>query len=78
VDEITFATNSIFSIVLLAIVDPFYKFIMMDIGSYWHHSNSGIFEDSLFYNEYIKGKTLLSLKPLPGMTELIPHVLIRQ
>lgn len=71
-----FCYKQFFSIVLLAIVDPFYKFIMVDIGSYGRHSDSGIFENSLFYNEYIKGKSLLPPKALPGTTELVPHVLI--
>lgn len=40
-----FCYKNIFSIVLLAIVDPFYKFVMVDIGSYGRHSDSSIFEN---------------------------------
>jgi hypothetical protein len=57
-------------------VDQFYKFIIVDIGRYGRHSDSGIFENSLFYNEYIKGKSLLPSKALTGTNELVPHVLI--
>jgi len=45
---------------------------MVDISSYRRHSNSGIFENSLFYNEYIIGKSLLPPKALPGTTKLVP------
>ncbi|XP_073956440.1 uncharacterized protein [Choristoneura fumiferana] len=34
--------KNIFSVVLLAIVDPFYKFTTVDIGSYGRHSDSAI------------------------------------
>jgi hypothetical protein len=65
-----------FSIVLLAIVDPLYKCIVVDIGSYGRHSDSGIFENSAFYRQYIDGKTILPPKPLPGKHIPVPHVLI--
>lgn len=65
-----------FSIVLLAIVDPFYKFITVDIGSYGRMSDSGIFENSNFYQAYLHGKLLLPPKPLPGAEDPTPHVLI--
>ncbi|RVE44383.1 hypothetical protein evm_010953 [Chilo suppressalis] len=71
-----FCYKNFFSIVLLAIVDPFYKFIVVDIGSCGRFSDSGIFENSTFYREFIVGKTLLPPKPLPAMNEPIPHVLI--
>jgi hypothetical protein len=64
------------SIVLLAIVDPYYKFIVVDIGSYGRHNDSGIFKNSAFYREYIDGKTILPPKPLPGTNIPVPHVLI--
>ncbi|XP_047990332.1 protein ALP1-like [Leguminivora glycinivorella] len=68
--------KNIFSIVLLAIVDPFYKFITVDIGSYGRHSDSAIFENSTFYHEYIHDNIILPPKPLPGTTDPVPHVLI--
>nr|CAI5820455.1 unnamed protein product [Callosobruchus analis] len=43
-----FCYRHIFSIVLRAIADPYYQFIMVDIGSYVRHSDSAIFENSDF------------------------------
>jgi hypothetical protein len=63
-------------IVLLAIVDPYYKFIIVHIGSYRQRSDSGIFKNSAFYREYFDGKTILPLKPLQGTNISVPHVLI--
>lgn len=61
-----FCYKIFFSIVLLAVVDPYYKFIVVDIGSYGRHSDSAIFENSAFFQQYINGKTILPSKPLPG------------
>lgn len=63
-----FCYKNYFSIVLLGIVDPDYKFIVVDIGSYGRHSDSSIFENSSFYREFLQGKTILPPKPLPGTT----------
>lgn len=71
-----FCYKSYFSIVLLAIVDPYYKFLIVDIGNYGRHSDSGIFENSVFYNNYIARREILPAKPLPGSTEPVPQVLI--
>jgi hypothetical protein len=64
------------SIVLLAIADPYYKFMVVDIGSYGRHSDSGISKNSVFCREYTDGKTILPPKPLPGTNIPVPHVLI--
>jgi hypothetical protein len=71
-----FCYKNYYSIVLLAIVDPHYKFIVVDIGSYGRHNDSGIFKNSAFYREYTDGKHFLPPKPLPGTNIPIPHVLI--
>lgn len=71
-----FCYNNFFLLVLLAVVDPYYKFMVVDIGSYGRHSDSGIFENSLFYREYIDEKTILPPKPLPGTDTPVPHVLV--
>ena len=71
-----FCCKNYCSIVLLAIVDPYYKFIVVDIGSYGRHSDSGIFKNSAFYREYIDGKTILPPKPLRGTNLPVPHALI--
>ncbi|KAL0883304.1 hypothetical protein ABMA27_016715 [Loxostege sticticalis] len=71
-----FNYKSYHSIVLLAVVDPFYNFLVVDIGAYGRHSDSGIFENSSFYSEYIAGKEILPPKPLPGANDPVPHVII--
>jgi hypothetical protein len=71
-----FCYKNYFSIVFLAIVDPCYKFIVVDIGSYGRYSDSGIFQNLAFYQEYIDGKIILPPKPLPGTNIPVPHVLI--
>ncbi|CAF4742071.1 unnamed protein product [Pieris macdunnoughi] len=71
-----FCHKHFFSIVLLAIVDPFYKFITVDIGNYGRLSDSGIFENSIFYRVYLNGKSLLPPKPPPGNEDTTPQVLI--
>jgi len=75
-DSNYFCYKNYCSIVLLAIVDPYYKFMVVDIGSSGRHSDSGIFNNSAFYREYIDGKTILPSKQLPGMYIPVPHVSI--
>ncbi|XP_063216294.1 uncharacterized protein LOC134527499 [Bacillus rossius redtenbacheri] len=55
---------------------PFYKFIVVDIGSYGRHSDSVIFENSALYRQYIDGNTILPPKPLPGTNTPMPHVIV--
>lgn len=66
-----------FSIVLLAIVGPDYKFISVNIGSYGKNSDGGIFEES---NMGIKfANCRINVPPpkyLPGQIISTPHVLI--
>ena len=71
-----FCYKNLCSIVLLAVVDPYYKFIVVDTDSYGQHSDSGIFKNPALYQEYTDGKTILPPKPLPGTNIPIPHVLI--
>lgn len=71
-----FCYKQFFSVVLLAIVDPLYKFLVVDIGSYGRLSDHGIFENSSFYSEFLVGKTILPAKPLPGTNVPVPHVLV--
>lgn len=47
-----FCYKKFFSVVLLAIVDPCYKFTVIEVGSYGSHSDSSIFENSMFYRQY--------------------------
>lgn len=53
-------------LVLLSIVDPLYKYLVVDVGSYGRLSDHGICEKSSFYSEFLFGKTILPAKPLPA------------
>lgn len=66
-----------FSIVLLAIVDPDYKFITIDVGSYEKDSDSTIFQRCSFYQKLVENQLNISgPKPLPGRQPQTPHVFI--
>lgn len=66
-----------FSIVLLAIVDPNYKFIFIDVGSYGKESDSTIFQTSSFYHKLVNNQlNIPGPKPLPGRHQPVPHVFI--
>lgn len=66
-----------FSIVLLAIVDPDYKFIMIDVGSYGKDSDSTIFQRTSFYQKIVANQLYIpGPKPLPGKEQSTPHVFI--
>lgn len=66
-----------FSLVLMAIVGPEYKFICVDIGGYGKNSDGGIFEVSNMGQRFEK-KTMNipEDKNLPGQNTLCPNVLI--
>lgn len=62
-----------FSIVLLAVVDHNYCFTMVDIGSYGHHSDSGIFVNCAFGKRLYHGSmNIPPPKELTAMPELGP------
>ncbi|RVE51175.1 hypothetical protein evm_004140 [Chilo suppressalis] len=66
-----------FSIVLLAVVDPYYKFTMIDVGSYGKDSDSTIFQKSSFYQRLINNQlNIPEPKPLPEKERPIPHVFL--
>ena len=59
-----------FSLVLMALVDPDYRFIYVDTGEYGSNSDSGIFKNSLFGQALIAGElNLPSPKALPNYPE---------
>lgn len=66
-----------FSLVLMAIVDPDYKFICVDVGGYGRNSDGGILEESVM-GKRLEAGTLSVPKgvPLPGQIEDTPMVLI--
>jgi hypothetical protein len=66
-----------FSIVLLAIVDPDYKFSCIDVGAYGKNSDGGIFEVSKMGQRFASGTfDLPPSRPLAGQNEATPCVLV--
>jgi hypothetical protein len=65
------------SIVLMAVVDAEYKFILIDVGSNGRNSDSGILANSQFGQLLSKNKLHIpEPKPLPTSTTIVPHVLV--
>ncbi|XP_058811060.1 uncharacterized protein LOC131675953 [Topomyia yanbarensis] len=66
-----------FSVVLMAIVGPDYRFICVDIGGYGKNSDGGIFEMSNMGQRFEAGMmNVPKAKPLPGQIEPCNYVLI--
>ncbi|KAI4469788.1 hypothetical protein MML48_1g06842 [Holotrichia oblita] len=66
-----------FSMVLMAIVGPDYRFISVDIGGFGKNSDGGIFETSNMGRRF--ERNLMNVpepKNLPGQNEPCPHVII--
>nr|CAI5839119.1 unnamed protein product [Callosobruchus analis] len=65
------------SIVLLALVDPKYRFLVIDVGSYGKNSDGGIFENSILGKLIQDGKLKFpGPKPLTLNSEPLPHVIV--
>ena len=66
-----------FSIVLLAVVDANYKFIMVDVGCNGRISDGGVLKNSNF-GRALENKTipLPMPEPLPGLTMSMPYVFV--
>lgn len=67
------------SIVLLAVVDALYQFIYVNVGVNGRISDGGIFRDSDFAQLLNNSQNPLNIpedKPLPGMDESMPYVLL--
>lgn len=73
-----FNYKSHFSIVLLAICDASYKFIVIDVGSYGKCSDSTIFKDSVFFKKLMDNKLNVPepQQSFTGMSEPLPFVLL--
>ncbi|XP_060804940.1 uncharacterized protein LOC132902739 [Amyelois transitella] len=66
-----------FSIVLLAIVDPEYRFIAVDVGAYGKNSDGGIYSSSTFGKALERNTFNIPCdKPLPGTNHAMPHVFV--
>ena len=65
------------SIVLLALVDTDYKFIVIDVGSYGKEGDSGIFEKSVTGRHIRTGTfNFPTEKALPRFGIVLPHVIV--
>ena len=66
------------SIVLMAVCDAYYRFILIDIGDVGRHSDGGVFSNSTFGKAVIEGT--LPLPPdssLPGTSQPdVPYVIV--
>lgn len=61
----------------MAIVDPQYKFICIDVGGYGKNSDGGIFEASAMGKRFASGTLNVPPdRPLPGGGDHVPCVLI--
>lgn len=66
-----------FSIVLMAIVDPEYKFICIDVGAYGKNSDGGIFEQSIMGRRFENNTlNIRPDRPFAGEDNEVPCVLI--
>ena len=66
-----------FSIVLLAIVDANYRFMLIDIGAYGKDSDGGVLHNSKIYHRIEKGTLKVpNTKLLPITTNMAPFVFI--
>lgn len=65
-----------FSVVLLAMVDANYKFLVVDIGSYGKEGDAGIFNKSNMGRLVKNGSIFPPPKLLPNSDVLMPHVIL--
>lgn len=72
-----FNYKDFFSIVLLAVVDANYKFVVVDVGAYGKESDNGIFERSAIGKKIANNSfNIPPPKYLPNTTVKLPHFLI--
>lgn len=66
-----------FSIVLMAIVDAEYRFVVVEVGGYGRQSDGGTFGQRIL-GQYITNSTIALPKPdyLPGTTQEAPSVFV--
>jgi len=66
-----------FSIVLMAIANANYEFIMVDIGANGRVSDGGVFSNTVFYKNFLEKKLNIPEPDyLPGINEKFPYVLV--
>ena len=66
------------SIVLLAMCDAHYRFILLDVGDCGRHSDGGVLSNSTFGQALDSGKLSIPTgRPLPGTTQpTLPYVIV--
>lgn len=67
------------SIILLALVDAHYQFLYINVGVNGRVSDGGVFRDSDFTKFLNNSQNPLNIppdKPLPGMNESVPYVIL--
>lgn len=66
-----------YSIVLLAVVDSDYKFVVVDVGAYGKQSDGGVLQNSVFGKRLDEGRLELPRDlPLPGTSLSAPCVFV--
>lgn len=66
-----------FSIVLMAVVDAKYRFLMVDVGAYGKDSDAGVFSNSAMYTNIEKGGLILpNDSQLPNFQKTAPFVFV--
>ncbi|XP_054277592.1 uncharacterized protein LOC128996347 [Macrosteles quadrilineatus] len=66
-----------YSIVLLALADPCYNFIFVDVGSYGRNADSGVFSKSNFGKKMLRNElNIPGNKCLPGTNTELPMVVV--
>ncbi len=66
-----------FSVVLMALVDAYYCFIMIDVGAYGRNSDGAIFANSEFGKAFLSDKLGVPCgQPLPGAFTTIPFTIV--
>lgn len=71
-----FNYKNYFSIVLLAMVDANYKFLLVDIGSYGKEGDAGIFNKSEMGKLITNGSFFPPPRSLPDSDVVLPHVIL--
>ncbi|TMW41368.1 hypothetical protein DOY81_013550 [Sarcophaga bullata] len=78
-NSLTFNYKHTLSIVLMAVADADYTFILVDIGALGHNSDGGIFKNCKFGKAILENSEVMKFpgaKALPGTKILAPYVFL--
>lgn len=71
-------SHKTFPIVLIAVVDANYRFVMVDVGAPRRHSDGGVFEASEFGRQLgNETRDIPKLVRLSNRTKVVPYVYVR-